>query len=772
MKLSPSSTPKNTMNTNQNILGKIPTSIRAAIVPLALLALAPMLSAQQTYTWSNAGGTHLWGDSTNWVGSPALTFNNQTDLIFNSANVTNPGNAVSIGAGAKTIRSLTINADYATSNNNTFDIRTNDTFSNTSTARNLTFAAASGNASITVAQSTTGTVQVRLGTNNFGNIVLNSNLDLAQHNTFFNAAAFAFDSSLTGTGAINKTGEGVVRLLRNNSGWSGNMNINEGAVRISNDASNAMGTGTWTLGGGGNNTTLIVTKSFNDNPYVNPGGIVVAAGAGNRTFANFAADAGIPILSGNITLNKDAIFDVELVTVGTGDRMTLSGNVTGTGGIVKTNTGILILSGTNNNYSGATDIQAGKLYLAGAGRLGSGNVTIASGANLDFAAGNSTTPNNVANNISGAGEIFQNVAGTTTRITGNVTNTGGLTINAGTFQIGNGTTTGSYNGNATVASGAALAFARSNAYTHGGTISGAGGVSKVSSGDVTLTGNNSYSGQTSLFAGALVADHANALGTGNITFSNLGGNTGTIRYTAASAGTDWATRIVNSAGTIRLDTNGNDVNLAGAINDTNTFGLVKSGAGVLTLGGNNTYTGTTTVSAGTLLINGSTASGSAVTVANGGTLGGTGTINGAITVNSGGTLSPGNSIGQLTVGSLTLNSGANLVFGLTSNATAGTTYDQIDGTSLILSGGTVNLTLNGIGVQSIALGNTFTLFTGSVTGFNTTTFNITNNTDWTGGWQVSEGSLMLTAIPEPTTWALLAGSLTVLVLLRRRRGTC
>jgi len=162
---------------------------------------------------------------------------------------------------------------------------------------------------------------------------------------------------------------------------------------------------------------------------------------------------------------------------------------------------------------------------------------------------------------------------------------------------------------------------------------------------------------------------------------------------------------------------------------------------------------------------------SVVTVNSGATLGGSGTINGDITVESGGTLAPGNSIGILNVGQLTLGDGANLVFELTSNATAGTTYDQIDGTSLVLEGGTVTVTLSGIGSQSISQGDTFTLFTGSVTNFDITTFDIINNTDWTGGWELSEGSLILTAIPEPGTYALLAGLFALgLVLIVRQRS--
>ncbi|MEX1114700.1 MAG: hypothetical protein WEB53_05590, partial [Akkermansiaceae bacterium] len=80
----------------------------AGLLPLIVLAASQPLSAA-TYTWANGANTNLWGTSANWVGDPTLTFDNTTDLIFNPASVLNLSNAVSIG-GAKTIRSLTINA--------------------------------------------------------------------------------------------------------------------------------------------------------------------------------------------------------------------------------------------------------------------------------------------------------------------------------------------------------------------------------------------------------------------------------------------------------------------------------------------------------------------------------------------------------------------------------------------------------------------------------------------------------------------------------------
>jgi len=714
-----------------------------ALVPLAAVVAGawsqPAVAA--TYTWTGAVDS-LWGTSDNW--DPAPTFNNQADIIFDNEKQVIARNAISID-GNRRIRSITINADYNTDNNNTFDIRTRSGISGNGT--NLTFEADTGSASFTIAQSTSGTVLVRLGQNNVGTTILNSDLNLAQNNTFL--AFYSFDGSISGTGAINKTGAGEVRVVRSNSGWSGGMNINEGNVTIF-ASPNAMGTGTWTLGGGANNTSFTVGSALT---YNNVGGIVVAAGGGTRTIANAAPEvtAGNPVLSGNITLNKDATFAVTQHTAGTHDRLTLSGAISNAGGIVKTNSGILILNGTGNDYSGTTDIQGGKLYLAGAGRLGSGDVTIASGANLDFATGASGT-NVVANNISGDGQIFQNLADTDTRFTGDVTNTGGLTINAGIVRIGNGTTTGSYTGNATVFSGATLAFARSDNYDHGGTISGAGNVTKTGQGTVKLTGNNSYTGNTTLFTGALVADNASALGDGGtITFSSGGGNSGTIRYTAASAGTDWASRIKNSTGTIRLDTNGNDVNLTGVIDSTNVQGLVKSGSGVLTLGGANTYTGVTNVDVGGLLVNGSLATTGLATVANGARIGGTGSLAGGLTINAGGLFVFDPADPTLDVsGAVSL---ANS-FGVASLVNA-------DGTA-ITWGSVADNTYSLIGLTS----STFNTITNFGPGFAADigpgrTAYFTNTTE--------SGGLSLVVVPEPSTFALLGGVAAVGVFMMRRR---
>jgi len=139
--------------------------------------------------------------------------------------------------------------------------------------------------------------------------------------------------------------------------------------------------------------------------------------------------------------------------------------------------------------------------------------------------------------------------------------------------------------------------------------------------------------------------------------------------------------------------------------------LVKNGAGTLTLSGANTYTGPTIVSAGTLLVSGSTGT-SQVMIGNGGTLGGGGTIGGGVTNASGGTLAPGGGLVALTVNhNVTLQSGSTTVLEISKTAQ---TNDQLLVAGTLAFGGTLVVTnLSG----TPAAGDSFKLFqAGSISG--------------------------------------------------------
>ncbi|RYD62645.1 MAG: hypothetical protein EOP83_14070, partial [Verrucomicrobiaceae bacterium] len=140
--------------------------------------------------------------------------------------------------------------------------------------------------------------------------------------------------------------------------------------------------------------------------------------------------------------------------------------------------------------------------------------------------------------------------------------------------------------------------------TFGGTLGGTGtnennlAFGKGGTGTYTLTGNNTYTGGTTISEGVLALGSAGAIGTtGTVSL-----NGGTLQFSAANT-TDYSSRIrIEDSFTSTIDTNGQAVTLASTL-QVGTAGdgaLTKAGAGTLTIGGTNTYSGTTTVAAGTL----------------------------------------------------------------------------------------------------------------------------------------------------------------------------
>jgi autotransporter-associated beta strand protein len=126
--------------------------------------------------------------------------------------------------------------------------------------------------------------------------------------------------------------------------------------------------------------------------------------------------------------------------------------------------------------------------------------------------------------------------------------------------------------------------------------------------------------------------------------------------------------------TVHSGTGGDSAELSGAITANSAVGIIKSGNGKLTLSAANSYTGTTTINAGTLAIDGSVTS--SVIVKHTGTLGGNGSITGNLTVESGGTLAAGIGTSMLTAGATTLHSGSIFSWDLDTAAaqTRGTGY--------------------------------------------------------------------------------------------------
>ena len=296
--------------------------------------------------------------------------------------------------------------------------------------------------------------------------------------------------------------------------------------------------------------------------------------------------AGNNLARGTFTLTNAT----DTFTVGTALTDQAANPATGWNGssLTKAGAGTLILTGTNT-YTGGTTISGGTLQLGNGGNTGSILGDVANNGTLVFNRGNTMI---FSGDISGSGAVRQIGAGTTI-LTGTNSYSGGTTISAGVLQIGNGGTSGLIAGN--VVNNATLAFSRSDAVTFSGAISGSGSVMKLGTDTLTLSGNNSYTGSTTVAGGTLSISSDGNLGTGG-TLALLNGTT--LAFTQGGV----YTHAITVGGDPTFDVAaGQTVTQSGVISNGSSPGdVVKTGAGTLTLIANNTYTGGTTISAGTL----------------------------------------------------------------------------------------------------------------------------------------------------------------------------
>lgn len=202
-------------------------------------------------------------------------------------------------------------------------------------------------------------------------------------------------------------------------------------------------------------------------------------------------------------------------------------------------------------------------------------------------------------------------------------------------------------------------------YATGGTItSGSGSASSYTLHSFTNAGPSTTFVIPDLVSRLAATANGALSGTGSLRFDGPGVLTLTGTNTYSGGTTVAAGSLVGTASSLQ----GSIINNATVTFEQTTNGtyagtlsgtgtLTKTGSGTLAISGTVSASGDTTVSGGRLLINGSVLT-SHVTVANGATLGGSGVIGGLVTVQSGGSLAPGNSPGLLTVGSLELQAGS------------------------------------------------------------------------------------------------------------------
>ncbi len=724
-----------------------------------------------------SSGTLQLGDATN-AGSVTGDIVDNAALVFNRSNtqtytgsVSGSGTLTKIGTNTLTLTGdntytgiTTISAGTLQIGNGATGSIAGDIIDNSALTFNRTGTLSYGgviSGSGSVTKSGTGTLTLT-GSNTYsGATTISTNgstLRAGAENAFSSASAytlvnssfldlFGFDqtiSSLAGTGTVTNSGGAAATLTtgggNTNTLYSGDIQNGVGVTGLTK-----VGTGTFTLSG--NNTytgkTTVSAGTLQagaTNAFTPSSAFTVASGA-ILGLNNFNETIGS--LAGAGTVTNGGAATRTLTTGSDGTSTAFSGVIqngaAGSINLTKAGAGTFTLSG-DNTYTGTTTISAGALQIGNGGTTGSvAGLSIIDSSALVFNRANALSYGGV---ISGVGTVTQAGTGTTT-LTGANTYTGATTISAGALQIGNGGATGSIAGLSIVDNGA-LVFNRTGvAVTYGGVVSGTGTLTQAGTNTLTLSGSNTYTGATTVSAGTLQAGATNALAqtsaytvaSGAILALN---NFDEIIGSLAGAGT-----VTNGGAAARTLTTGGDATstaFSGVIQNgaAGLTNLTKAGAGTFTLSGDNTYTGTTTIGAGTLQIG------------NGGT---TGSIAGNIVDNGALVFSHSNAQAYAGVvsGSGTLTKNGSNTLTLTGNNTYAGATTITAGTLQIGSGGTSG------SIQGDVLDNGALVFNrsddatyggvisgaGSLTKIGTNTLTLTGDNTYGGATTITAGTLQL-----------------------------
>ena len=366
--------------------------------------------------------------------------------------------------------------------------------------------------------------------------------------------------------------------------YSGGTNINAGTAIISKD--NSFGTGQATFATG----TALTT----------------AAGVTVSNLINLAGDA---------TLHSST------------HDSSLNGVISGAGSLTKDGSGSVSLNGANEFLGGIT-VSEGRVVATKDKSLGEGQAILKTGTALETAssvvlknsiqlAGDSTIDTRANNSsiygiINGIGSLTKAGIGSLT-LSGVNTYTGKTLINAGKVIINNDQSLGQ-NNQAQFAEGTSLETTVSirlatpltlvgnttlrtlnnSQLDLAGSLSGAGRLNKEGDGSLIISGSNSNINGISVIAGTLIASTDDSLGAASATLKLDGGSF------QSSTSTDYKHAIELGVNHGIINTQNNNVNISGLVSGVGK--LNKAGAGVLTLTGNNTYSGGTVINEGTVAV--------------------------------------------------------------------------------------------------------------------------------------------------------------------------
>ncbi len=448
------------------------------------------------------------------------------------------------------------------------------------------------------------------------------------------------DNNTPGGGiiALAKSGSGTWRLSGTNA-YTGTTTIAGGVLDVGDLASGSLvsaglifsgsggvlqGNGSFTRSFSGLSTAGLGQVTGTSGGFSARGGTLTVdfGGAGSTVFlstgtstfgANFlfgSSSADSPVIVLNPLSTNGSFPRTFTVATGVGgDYAELRGGITSTGSVVKAGPGLLLLTGPNT-VSGSLTITAGTVQI-GSSHVNfgtTGAMPFSSVINDGFLVFDRSDSLSFPNVISGSGNVLQIGSGTTT-LSGDNTYTGATTISDGVLQLGSGGPAGHLMNTSIIINNGNLTLNRSNSFTLIAPISGAGILTKLGAGTATLTGTNTYSGGTTIAGGTLLFRHASAMPpTGSISV----GPGATLAVTAgATQGqftdmniTALLARVTSSvfmdtASFFGIEVLSDSYTLNSDIS-ASVQGFSKTGAGTLSLRGNNSYNGVTILAGGVL----------------------------------------------------------------------------------------------------------------------------------------------------------------------------
>jgi fibronectin-binding autotransporter adhesin len=578
----------------------------------------------------------------------------------------------------------------------------------------------------------------------------------------------------------------AARVVTVDSGAAG---FTVGSITINNDSAftNALQVGTAGSNLKLDNGGLGVTLTFN--------------GTG-PSLANTAVSAAM-VFNDNVTAMVNYASN-STGTITTQGAFNWTGQVTGgTGGFTKQGPFVMTMGTAQKQYTGPTvfDTNSGRTRISVAGRPSqTSSVTVKEGAQIELITAGTysfgTGPLNLNGTGLGPGSVPGNFPGAIRPASSLATTiTNPVVLQTDSLIHVQGAAAGSMTLSGVVSGPGRLAFTALNSNEDLGTL--------------ILSGANMYTGGTTINGGTLTALAPTSLGatTGELDVSNritvlnpsttqlnlstLGPTTvGSLSGTILNAGN---TATINTGGqlfTVNQTANGA---YQGTIAGSGGFTLGSLSTQTLTLTGAHSYSGNTTIEAGTLLVDGSISAVSVVAVS-GGTLGGNGIVGGVVVVNNGGTLTAGTGAGNFAIGGdLSLNAGSTLAVQL-ANAlggapVAGSDYGRINvgsggpfsSTGSVTIAGNLALTI-GAGIIEddlffILVNDGTDAISGNFSGLPQNSefvvsgqpFRISYTADFLGATMTGGNDVALLAVPEPGALAMLLGGFGLLVGLQRFR---